>query len=126
MPLEGSYSWFVRTADVTQPSGELAIYTPDLLAPYFRPNVTAAALTVRPEVRDHVRNYLAAVEEARRYAFKHTLSKEIDPFTQRVLDVIFVYRVTQVNVTPQTLEYGLNLSYAQRQEAAGQRTQEPD
>lgn len=109
-PPEGSYSWFVRSAEVTQPGGELVIYTPDLLAPYFRPNVTAAALTVRPEVRDHVRNYLAAVEEARRYAFKHTLSKEIDPFTQRVLDVVFVYRVTQVNVTPQTLEYGLNLS----------------
>lgn len=109
-PAEGGYSWFVRAADVTRPNGELTVYTPDLLAPYFRPNVTAAALTVRPEVRDHIRNYQAAVEEARRYAFKHTISREIDPFTQRVLDIIFVYRVAQVNVTPQTLEYGMNLS----------------
>ena len=109
-PHEGSYSWFVRNHEVTRPGGELNIYTSDILALYFKPEITTTNLSVRPEVRDYVRNYLAAVEEERRYAYKNTLSKQIDPFTQRVLDLILVYRVSGVNVTRETLEYGLNLN----------------
>lgn len=108
-PPEGGYSWFVRNADVVKPSGELNIYTPDGLALYFKPSVTTSNLTVRPEIRDHIRNYLAAVDEAKRFAYKNTLTKEIDPFTQKVLDLVFVYRVSNVNVTQSMLEYGLNL-----------------
>jgi len=107
-PPEGSYSWFVRNTDVTRPSGELNLYTPQLLARYFEPSIASTSLTARPETRDHIRNYLAAVEEARRFAYKNTLTKEVDPFTQQVLDLIFVYRVSHVNVTQQTLEHGLN------------------
>jgi len=108
-PPEGGYSWFVRNTDVTRSNGELNILTPEVLVLYFKPNVATTSLTVRPEIRNYIRNYLAAVDEARRYAFKHTLAKEIDPFTQRVLDLIFVYRVSGFNVTQQTMEYGLNL-----------------
>jgi len=110
IPAEGGYCWFARTFDVTQASGDLAVYTPDLLALYFRPDIASVDLSVRPEVRPHIRNYLAAVDEAQRYAYKNTLSKKIDPFTQCVLDIIFVYRVSNVNVTQPTLEYGLNLN----------------
>ena len=109
MPPEGGYSWFARNTDVTRPNGELNILTPEVLALYFRPNMATASLTVRPEIRTYIRNYLAAVDEAQRYAFKNTLTKEIDPFTQRVLDLIFVYRVSGFNVTQQTMEFGLNL-----------------
>lgn len=108
-PPEGGYSWFVQNTEVTQPSGGLNIYTPDLLAIYFAPTITTTNLTVRLEVRDHVRNYLAAVEEAGRFAYKTTLTKTINPFTQQVLNLIFVYRVSAMNVTQATLEYGLNL-----------------
>ena len=109
VPPEGGYSWFVRTHDVTRANGELSIYTPDLLALYFGPDIATTNLMVRPEIRDHIRNYLGAVDEAKRFAFKNTLIKEIDPFTRRVLDMILVYRVSNVNVTPQTLEHGLNV-----------------
>lgn len=108
-PPEGGYSWFVRNYDVTKPSGELEIYTPEYLATYFKPSFTDTTTMARPDIRDHIRNYLAAVEEARRFAYKNTLSREIDAFTKRVLDLIFVYRVSNVNVTQQTLEFGLNL-----------------
>jgi len=108
-PPDGGYSWFVRTHDVTRVNGELSIYTPDLLALYFGPDIATTNLIVRPEIRDYIRNYLGAVDEAQRFAFKNTLTKEIDPFTQRVLDMVLVYRVSNVNVTPQTLEYGLNV-----------------
>lgn len=108
-PPEGGYSWFVRNTEVTKPTGELSIYTPEVLALYFKPSITTTNLTVRPEIRDHIRNYLAAVDEARRYAYRNALTKEIAPFTQRVLDLIFVFRVSGVNVTQQTLEYALNL-----------------
>lgn len=108
-PPEGGYSWYVRNHEVTKPSGELEIYTPEFLALYFKPDITSANLEVRPEIRDHIRNYLAAVEEAERFAYKNTLSRELDAFTKRVLDLIFVYRISNVNVTQQTLEYGLNL-----------------
>ena len=108
-PPEGGYSWFVRNYDVTKPGGELGVYTPEYLALYFQPSITSNNLLVRPEIRDHIRNYLAAVEEARRFAYKNTLSREIDAFTKRVLDLIFVYRVSNVNVTQQTLEFGLNI-----------------
>jgi len=107
-PPDGGYSWFVHNTEATRPNGELNVYTPELLVRYFEPNIATTTLTVRPEVRDHIRNYLAAVEEARRFAYKNALTKEIDPFTQRVLDLIFVYRVSNVNVTQQTLEHGLN------------------
>ena len=107
-PPEGGYSWFVRSHEVTRTNGELTIYTPDLLAVYFRPDIATTNLMVRLEIRDHIRNYLGAVDEAQRYAFKNTLSKEVDPFTRCVLDLILVYRVSNVNVTSQTLEYGLN------------------
>jgi len=109
-PPQGSYSWFVQQHEITQPNGDLSIYTPDILAEYFDPNITTSNLMVRLEIRDHIRNYLAAVEEARRYAYRNTLTKEIDPFTQAVLNAIFVYRVSDVNVTQGTLEYGMNLS----------------
>lgn len=108
-PPEGGYSWYVRNTETTRPSGELNVYMPEILALYFKPSVTTTNLTVRPDVRDHIRNYLAAVDEAKRFAYKNTLTKEIDPFTQRVLDLVFVYRISNVNVIPQTLEYGLNL-----------------
>ena len=108
-PPEGGYSWFVRNYDVTKPSGELEIYTPEYLATYFKPSFTDTTTMARPDIRDHIRNYLAAVEEARRFAYKNTLSREIDAFTKRLLDLIFVYRVSNVNVTQQTLEFGLNL-----------------
>lgn len=108
-PPEGVYSWFVRNYDVTKSNGELEIYTPELLSLYFKPDITTSNLEVRPEIRDHIRNYLAAVEEAQRYAYKNTLSRVIDEFTKRVLDLIFVYRISNVNVTQQTLEFGLSL-----------------
>lgn len=108
-PPEGGYSWFVRNHEVTKPNGEVEIFTPEYLALYFKPDITSTNLEVRPEIREHIRNYLAAVEEAQRYAYKNTLSREIDAFTQRVLDLIFVYRVSVENVTQQTLEFGLNL-----------------
>ena len=101
-PPEGGYSWFVRNYDVTKPGGELEIYTPEYLATYFKPSFTDTTTMARPDIRDHIRNYLAAVEEARRFAYKYTLSREIDAFTKRVLDLIFVYRVSNVNVTQQT------------------------
>ena len=107
-PVRG-YSWFVQNFDVTQPKGELNIYTPDLLVSYFGESATTTTLTIRPEIRDYIRNYRAAVDEAQRFAYKNKLTKEIDPFTQQVLDLIFVYRISNVNVVLQTLEYGLNL-----------------
>jgi hypothetical protein len=100
----------VRNFEVTKPNGELNIYTPEYLALYFYPSVISNELTLRQEIREHIRNYLAAVEEARRFAYKNTLSREVDAFTQRVLDLIFVYRISNVNVTQQTLEFGLNLA----------------
>jgi len=109
-PPEGGYSWFVRTQDVTDASGEFSVYTPDLLAMYFQPEIATTNLMVRPEVRDHIRNYLGAVEEARRFAYKNNLTKEISPDTQRVLDIVLVYRISSVHVTPETLQFGLNLT----------------
>ena len=109
MPPKGSYSWFVRNTRITKPNGELNVYTPEMLALYFKPSITTTKLMVRPEIRDHTRNYLAAVEEARRFAYRNTLTKDVDPFTQRVLDLIFVYRVSNINVTRDTMEWGLNL-----------------
>ena len=107
-PVRG-YSWYVQNTDVTQPKGELNIFTPDYLVKYFGETATTTTLTVRPEIRDYIRNYRAAVDEAQRFAYKSKLIKEIDPFTQQVLDLIFVYRVSNVNVVQPTLEYGLNL-----------------
>lgn len=107
---EGGYSWFVRTHEVTDTSGDLSVYTPDLLALYFQPEIVSTNLMVRPEVRDYIRNYLAAVEEARRFAYKNTLVKEISPDTQCVLDIVLIYRVSNVNVTPKTLQFGLNFN----------------
>ena len=109
-PPEGGYSWFVRTHDVTDARGELSVYTPDLLALYFQPEIATTNLMVRVEVRDHIRNYLGAVEEARRFAYRNTLAKEISPDTQRVLDMVLVYRLSNVNVTPETLQFGLNVN----------------
>ncbi|MFC2053154.1 hypothetical protein ACFLV7_02485 [Chloroflexota bacterium] len=109
-PPEGGYSWFAQNKDVAKEGlTELNIYTPDILATYFSPDIKTTNLDVRPEIRDYIRNYLSAVEEARRYAFKHSITQEIDPFTQQVLDLILVFRVSQVHVTKDTLEYGLNL-----------------
>lgn len=109
IPPEGGYSWFARINEISKPDGELNSYIPHYLAFYFKPSINTTNLTVRLEIRDHIRNYLAASEEVRRYAFKNSLTREVDPFTIRVLDLIFVYRVSNVNVTLQTLEYGLNL-----------------
>lgn len=109
-PPEGGYSWFARNFDVTKPSGELVILTPEYLALYFKPDISTGNVEVRPEIRDHIRNYLAAVEEAVRFAYKNTLSREINAFTKRILDLIFVYRVSNVNVTQQTLGIGLNIN----------------
>lgn len=110
---EGSYAWYAHTYDVTKPNNELNIYTPDLLTTYFKPEIRSDNFSVRPEIRDYLRNYIGAIDEAARFAYKNTLTKEIDPFTQRVLNLIFVYRVSNVNVTVDNLQYGLNLNTPQ-------------
>lgn len=107
---EGSYAWYVGNYDVTKPGGELNIYTPDMLAQYFNNSATTSNLMVRLEIRDHIRNYQAALQEAARYAYKNNLTKEVDELTSQVLALMFVYRVSNFNVTDQTLELGLNLS----------------
>jgi hypothetical protein len=107
---EGSYAWFVRNNEITKPSGDLSIYTPAFLALYFKESISSTNVTVRPEIRDYIRNYLGAVEEARRFAYKNTLTQKINPFTQAVLDLILVYRVSNINVTSANLEVGLNLN----------------
>lgn len=108
-PPEGGFYWYVQNHEISRPDGALNIYTPEFLARYFESNITTSNLTVRPEVRDYTRNYSGAVGEAQRYAYKEKLTQEIDPFSKQVMDLIYVYRVSNVNVTKQTLEYGLNL-----------------
>jgi len=106
----GGYAWYVKTYDVNKPDGELNILTPDILLDFFNEGVTSSNLTVRPEVREHIRAYSAAVDEAKRFAYKDTLTKEIDEFTNRILKTIFVYKVSDLPVNDQVIEYGLNLS----------------
>lgn len=108
-PPPGSYAWFVNEHEVTKASGELNTYTPDLLVDYFGTNATTTTVTLRPEIRDNIRNYNAAVQEAQRFAHKNTLTGEVDPLTRRVLALIFVYRASNFNVTDETLTLGLNL-----------------
>ena len=66
-------------------------------------------MTVRPEIRDYIRNYLGAIDEAQKFAFKNTLTKEINQQTKNILDLMFVYKVSNVNVTKETIEYGMNI-----------------
>lgn len=106
--MEGSYPWYVTNAEVKKPNGDLNIYTPEMLARYFSEEIQSSNMSPRPEIRDQIRNYLAAIETAQQLA-RNTFSGEIKPFTQQVLDLIFVLRVSSVPVNFANLEFGLNL-----------------
>jgi hypothetical protein len=108
-PPEGGYSWFVRNTDVINPKSGLSVYTPNLLTRYFKLSLDTGDRTVRPEIRDYIRNYNAAIEMAQSFAYKNSLTKEIDEFTKKVLDLLFVYRVSSIPVVLPTMEFGLNL-----------------
>lgn len=117
-PAPGSYQWFTAENEIKKPDGELNIYTPDLLVGYFAPEVQSSNMSVRPEIHDYIRNYLAALEEAQKLA-RNTFTGEVDPFTQSVLDLIFVYRVSGIPVTLQNLAYGLNYYRPEQQKRLG-------
>lgn len=106
--VEGSYPWYVSNTDIKKPNGDLNIYTSEMLVQYFAESIQSSNLSVRPEVHDQIRNYLAAVDSAQQLA-RSTFSGEVNPFTQRVLDQIFVLRVSGVPVNFANLQFGLNL-----------------
>ena len=104
----GSYPWFVEETDINKPNGDFNIYTPELLVTYFDPEIVTTNQNVRPEVHDQIRNYRAALEETQKFA-NADFTGQIDPFTQQVLDLMFVYRVSGIPVTGPNLRVGLNL-----------------
>ena len=108
IPAPGGYLWYVNENETHKPNGDLNIYTCDLLVKYFQPEINTSNLSVRVEIHDHIRNYSAALEEAQKIA-RNTFSGEINAFTQSVLDLMFIYRVSGIPVTYNNLAFGLNI-----------------
>lgn len=104
----GGYQWFVEKNDVTKANGDLSIYTADNLIEYFKPEINSSNLSVRPEVHDHIRNYLAAMEEAEKAA-RNDFVQTLDPFTKSILNLMFVFKVSGFPVRAANILFGLNL-----------------
>lgn len=104
----GSYPSYVEETEIYKPNGDFNIYTPELLATYFEPEIQTNNTSVRPEVHDHIRNYRAALEEAEKIA-RGSFSGMVDTFTRQVLDLMFVYLVSGTPTTGANLRVGLNL-----------------
>jgi len=110
----GSYPWYVEETEIYQPDGTYNIYTPDLLVTYFQREIQTSNQDVRPEIHEQIRNYRAALEEAQKVA-RESFTGMIDPLTQQILDLMFVYRVSGIPVNGSNLRSGLNLNKPQDQ-----------
>ena len=105
---EGGYLWFVDENDVYAKNDIPNFYTPDLLVKYFKQEIRSSNTSVRPEIRDYIRNYLNALDVAEKKAQRETITGEIPPLDKQVLDLIFTYQVSDVPITAQNLLFGMN------------------
>jgi hypothetical protein len=104
---DGSYVWYVNNYEYKKADNSLNIYTPDLLVRYFEPEIDSSKKSVRDSIREHIRNYRAAVDEVTKQS-RSTFTGEVDPFVQQILDLMFVYKVSGIPLTASNLAFGLN------------------
>ena len=104
---DGSYVWYVNNHDYKKADNTLNIYTPDLLVKYFEAEIDLLTKSVCELIRDHIRNYRAAVDEITKQS-RGTFTGEVDPFVQQLLESMFVYKVSSIPLTAFNMAFGLN------------------
>ena len=118
-PGDGSYPWYVDSHDIL--AGDvLNLYTADLLTTYFRNELRPENPDAREGVRQHIRNYRASMREVRRSAAQ-TITQEVDEMVERILDLMLVYEIAGVSISPDNLAFGLHLLPDQQKGALNNR-----
>jgi len=118
-PGDGSYPWYVDSHDLLE-GDALNLYTADLLTTYFQNELKPDNPDVREEVRQHIRNYRASMREVRRITAE-TITQEVDQLVERLLNLMLVYEIAGVNISPDNLAFGLYLVTDRQKEALNNR-----
>ncbi len=118
-PGDGSYPWYVDTHDIL--AGDiLNLYTADLLTTYFQNELRPENPDARDEVRQHIRNHRASIRELRRTAAQ-SITQEVDEMVERTLDLMLVYEIAGLSISPDNLAFGLYLLTDQQKTALNNR-----
>lgn len=105
----GSYGHYIATTPI-ETGGKLNLYTADRLFDYFGSRLQADNKELRETVRNNVRDYESSVREQKRVAAADASSQlqyQEDPLVTRILRLMLIYQIIQIQNTPDNLAFGL-------------------
>ncbi|MEA3375343.1 MAG: hypothetical protein U9R72_03995 [Chloroflexota bacterium] len=105
---EGCYRDFIAATEI-ESDGRLNFYTVDRLFTYFKGQLRADNPEPRDAVRRAIRDYHASYRQARKSPGLQ-LDVDLDPFIDRLLKALLIYKISDVACTFHNLAFGLDLS----------------
>jgi len=103
-PSPGSFPQYVEETEIFDDE-RLSLFTADKLAEYFRDDIRPENSEAREAVRQHIRNYQASMEEARRVALAEG-QDDVDAEVSKLLDLLLVLKISNLPTDAKTLENG--------------------
>lgn len=95
---EGSYDWFVKNKEITNPKGELQFYTMDLLFDYFKDKLNSDNQELRPTVKEHIRNYETSLRELSKQRATSGKLELDDNIYDRILKIMAIYQIIGIPI----------------------------
>jgi len=122
----GSYGHYIATTPI-EIGKKLNLYTADRLFDYFGSRLQADNKELRETVRNNVRDYESSVREQKRVAAADASSQlqyQEDPLVTRILRLMLIYQIIQIQNTPDNLAFGLDCTTPSERTALQNRLRE--
>ncbi len=108
----GSYTEYINITAI-ETAGRLNLYTADRLFEYFSTKLQSDNKELRDTVRVYVRDYESSIQEQKRVAAQdesHRLLFLEDPLVSRILRLMLIYQIVQIENKLDNLLFGLYLT----------------
>lgn len=106
----GSYDWFARNNEILSGTGELQLYTIDLLFEYFKDKLNSDNQELRQTVKETVRNFETSMRELKKSRSTAQNLLIHDAIFDRLLKTMVIYQIIGVQINVRSLKFGLNMS----------------
>ncbi len=104
----GSYNWFVRSHSIVDKSGELQLYTVDMLFDYFGSKISTDNTELRPNVKEFVRDFETSLRELNKHRHNRQELDIENKAYDKILRTMAIYHIISVPVNLVNLKFGLN------------------
>ena len=104
---EGSYDWFVKNNEITNPKGELQFYTTDLLFNFFKDKLNSDNQELRTTVKEHIRNYETSLRELNKQRATSGKLDLDDNIYDRILKIMAIYQIIGIPINMNALKVAM-------------------